>query len=125
MLRYKPSMYVDICRRVKKSYEKTLCKNLKNFNDLLETLKNKEKLGALICDDIALLAVRTNNDKVCALNEKIPTQGGNIAVYNEKRGQDKTEFCAEYTMCQWDGTLGEDFIGLELILDWEGKGAIA
>ena len=28
-------------------------------------------------------------------------------------------------MCKFEGTLGEDFIALELILDWEGKGCIA
>ena len=73
LLRNDPSFYVRICRGVAATYDKTLCKDLKNFKDLLATLKNTERLNPLMVDDIGLLAVRTNNAEICSKKEKIPT----------------------------------------------------
>ena len=53
----------------------------------------------MLLDDAAIKAVRANNVEKIKLEEDVPTKGGNIEVYNKQTGQDKTEYCAEYTMC--------------------------
>jgi hypothetical protein len=55
-------------------------------------------------------------------NEDVPTQGGNIEVYNGIVGSDKTTVCEEYTMCQFEGQSAQEFIALQLILDWNREG---
>ena len=54
-------------------------------------------------------------------NEAVPAKGGNIVVYNEIVGSDKTAMCEEYTMCKYEGSSANEFIALELILDWDRK----
>ena len=54
----------------------------------------------------------------------MPTTGGNIAKYNSfagiASGDVKSEFQSEYTFCKFEGTSGEEFVALELLMDWEG-----
>lgn len=59
-------------------------------------------------------------------NEDVPTQGGNIAKFSEISGGDKSTTCHEFTMTKFTGTTGEEFIALQLALDFEdfnGKNA--
>ena len=45
-------------------------------------------------------------------NEAVPAKGGNIVVYNEIAGSDKTVMCEEYTMCKYEGSSANEFIAL-------------
>ena len=45
------------------------------------------------------------------------------ALNNISKQKDEIEDCFEYTMCKWEADAGADFIALELILDWEGRGS--
>ena len=67
--------------------------------------------------------VRANNNALIKSGAKISTlvKGGNVEAYSKATGMDQTSFCAEFTMCKWEGTAGEDFIALQLILDWAGR----
>lgn len=59
-------------------------------------------------------------------NEEVPTQGGNIAKFSEISGGDKATSCHEFTMVKFTGTTGEEFVALQLALDFEdfnGKNA--
>ena len=58
-----------------------------------------------------------------AKNEAVPARGGNIAKYSEITGDDKTSSCKEYTMVKFEGTTGEEFVALQLALDFEDFGA--
>ena len=51
--------------------------------------------------------------------EAKPTKGGNIAKYSELTGSDKTSSCCEFTMPQFEGTTGFEFVALQLALDFE------
>ncbi len=64
-------------------------------------------------------AVRQNNVAVIDKNEDKPTQGGNIAKYSELSGDDKSASCFEFTMPKFQGTTGEQFVALQLALDFE------
>ena len=48
-------------------------------------------------------------------NEKIPTKGGNIQIYQSVAGQIP---CEEYTLFNYDCNLAAEFVALQLILDW-------
>lgn len=52
-------------------------------------------------------------------NEEAPALGGNIAKYSELTGGDKSASCAEYTMVKFTGCTGEEFVALQLALDFE------
>ena len=65
-------------------------------------------------------ACRNNNAAVIEKNEDQPTLGGNVAKYTELSGQDKSAGCSEFTMVKFTGTTGEQFIALQLALDFEG-----
>ena len=73
-------------------------------------------------DDQANEAVRKSNAAIIEKNEDVPTKGGNIDSYNTVVGSDKSTFCEEYTMCQFEGSSAQEFIALQLILDWNREG---
>ena len=52
-------------------------------------------------------------------NEEAPTLGGNITKYSELTGGDKSASCSEYTMVKFTGCTGEEFVALQLALDFE------
>jgi len=52
-------------------------------------------------------------------NEEVPALGGNIAKYSELSGSDSSGSCAEFTMVKFTGTTGEEFVALQLALDFE------
>ena len=99
MLRLDPKLYTEFCRRVRDRYKDTLTKDTPNFEDLLNTLRAKEAMPSILFDKAAVAAVRANNKEKVSLDEETPTKGGNIEVFNKNAAADKTEFCAEYTMC--------------------------
>lgn len=76
-------------------------------------------------DDNAILAVRQNNDKVIALNEDVPTRGGNKEAYDAVIGSTKISDCEEFTMCQYMGDQALELIGLQLLIDWNREGEFA
>ena len=49
-------------------------------------------------------------------------KGGNVEVYGTIVGADKKTVCEEYTMCQFEGQSAQEFIALQLILDWNREG---
>lgn len=51
-----------------------------------------------------------------------PDKGGNITEYNKIVGSEKTASCEEYTMCKFESNKADEFVALELILDWGRKG---
>ena len=74
-------------------------------------------------DDQAIRACRENCKEVCALEEAVPKKGGNIERYAQLSGAAtavQAENQAEYTFCKFEGETGEEFIALQLLLDWEG-----
>jgi hypothetical protein len=74
-------------------------------------------------DDQAIRACRENCKAVCELAETVPKKGGNIERYQEILGASipiAAEHQAEYTFCKFEGETGEEFIALQLLLDWEG-----
>ena len=56
------------------------------------------------------------------LAEATPTKGGNITVYSEVIGSDKTAQCEEWTMCQYMSDSAWELIGIELLQDWNREG---
>jgi len=52
-------------------------------------------------------------------DEEAPALGGNITKFTELSGADKSTSCAEYTMVKFTGTTGEEFVALQLALDFE------
>lgn len=76
-------------------------------------------------DDEANQAVRQNNTAVIEMNEDKPTQGGNITKYSEIKGNDSASVCSEFTMPQFDGSTGTEFVALQLALDFEDFEGVA
>merc|ERR1711935_1131422 len=89
---------------------------------LVKHLKSLPKMAGVYYDDEALNAVRKNNTEKIALNEDTPTQGGNIEAYSAAIGNDKTAICEEYTMCQYMGSSALEFIGLQMLIEWNREG---
>ena len=89
---------------------------------MIKYLQTCERLTQVRFDDQANEAVRKNNAAIIEKNEDVPTKGGNIEAYNTIVGSDKTATCEEYTMCQFEGSTAQEFIALQLILDWNREG---
>jgi hypothetical protein len=70
-------------------------------------------------------ACRKNNDEVCANENKVPVEGGNIYKLSALVGKTKMPSGEEFTYIQWEGTAYE-LILLNLLQDFEkdGKPAI-
>ena len=73
-------------------------------------------------DSQANEACRLNNEAIIEKNEAVPPPGGNIEKYRTVTGEDKAGACFEYTMVKYEGHLAEEFIALELALDWNREG---
>ena len=89
---------------------------------LIIHLQKCEALGYVSFDDQCNQACRKNNALIIEKEEEVPTKGGNIICYNEIVGSDKTTSCSEYTMCKYEGSSANEFVALELILDWAREG---
>lgn len=92
----------------------------KREKELLAKLNTQEQLRAVKIDSQASEACRQNNQAVVDKEEAAPTKGGNIAKFTELSGGDKAASCYEFTMAQFEGSRGEEFIALQLALDFEG-----
>ena len=119
LCRYDPKRFVVPVKEVAASH--TLAKG-KDTKDLILFLQKCERLTQVRFDDQANAAARKNNVTIIEKNEDVPTQGGNIEVYNSIVGSDKSTVCEEYTMCQFEGQSAQEFIALQLILDWNREG---
>ena len=124
-------MAINLCRhdpkrfafQVKKLYkEHVLLRGGlgKKMPELLARLQSQEQLRPVRFDAQANDAAQQNNAAVIEKNEDKPTKGGNIAKYTEISGGDKTSTCKEFTMVQFEGSTGEEFVALQLALDFEG-----
>lgn len=122
LIRFDPKNYGS--EAVKLAMYHPLAKKLKK-DDLQQYLKKCEKLPILTFDTDAISAVRKNNAKIIALNEDVPTKGGNIEMYGEVIGSTKTASCEEFTMCQYMGDQALELIGLQLLIDWNREGEFA
>ena len=119
LCRYDPKRFVVPVKEVAATH--ALAKG-KDTKDLILFLQKCERLTQVRFDDQANAAVRKNNATVIDKNEDVPTQNGNIEVYNQIVGSDKSTVCEEYTMCQFEGQSAQEFIALQLILDWNREG---
>ena len=64
--------------------------------------------------------MRENNQAIIESNLDNPMQGGNIQKLSEITGNDKSKDCYEYTAMGFTGESGEEFVALQLALDFEG-----
>lgn len=122
LIRHDPKIYGS--EAVKLAMYHPLAKKLKK-DDLQQYLKKCEKLPIVTFDTDAIQATRKNNEKIIALNEAVPTKGGNAEAYDAQIGSTKTGNCEEFTMCQYMGDQALELIGLQLLMDWNREGELA
>mmetsp|Transcript_22389 Transcript_22389/g.27539 ORF Transcript_22389/g.27539 Transcript_22389/m.27539 type:complete len:234 (-) Transcript_22389:99-800(-) len=119
LCRFDPKSFVPYVRQAYKDHVLLKAGSGKKMNDLIAKLQATPSLKQVTFDEQASEAVRENNKAVIAKAEAKPTKGGNIAKYNEIKGGDNTSSCAEFTFPQFEGTTGQQFIALQLALDFE------
>ena len=119
LCRHDPKSFVPYVRQVYKEHVLLKAGAGKKMNDLIAKLQATESLKLVSFDEEANQAVRANNADKIASNEDKPTKGGNIAKYSEIKGNDSSATCTEFTMPQFEGTTGTEFIALQLALDFE------
>ena len=119
--RINPKRFVPIVRDTAATH--VLAKSVPSdtVKNLIAHLQKCEPLGYVSFDEQANKACLQNNTVITEKNEAVPAKGGNIVVYNEIAGSDKTVMCEEYTMCKYEGSSANEFIALELILDWDRR----
>eukprot|EP00352_Strombidinopsis_acuminata_P003920 CAMPEP_0176382378 /NCGR_PEP_ID=MMETSP0126-20121128/32640_1 /TAXON_ID=141414 ORGANISM="Strombidinopsis acuminatum, Strain SPMC142" /NCGR_SAMPLE_ID=MMETSP0126 /ASSEMBLY_ACC=CAM_ASM_000229 /LENGTH=218 /DNA_ID=CAMNT_0017746779 /DNA_START=105 /DNA_END=762 /DNA_ORIENTATION=- len=118
LLRYDPKRYVPIVKKVHKESE--LTKQIKNTQNLIDALNKTEGLTQVKFDEFANQAVRENNKAQVEAAEETPAIGGNIEAYNRILGTDKTADCEEFTMCKFDSDQAQNFVAMQLLLDFNG-----
>ena len=119
LCRHDPKRFVPLVRKVYRDNVLLAAGKGKRMNDLIAKLQAQAQLPQVKFDETANQAVRQNNAAVIERNEDAPTKGGNIAKYTELSGSDKTGSCSEFTMIKYQGTTGDDFVALQLALDFE------
>ena len=119
LCRHDPKVMVPYVRQVYKDHVLLKAGAGKNMNDLIAKLQATQSLKLVSFDDQANEAVRANNASVIEKNEDKPTKGGNITKYNEIKGDDNSGICREFTMPQFEGSTGTEFLALQLALDFE------
>ena len=119
LVRYNPKEYGK--QAVNEAAKHELAKKLKK-DGLLSELKKMDKLPQVVFCDDANKAVRENNAAKIALAENVPTKGGNIDEYGKIIGEDKVACCEEYTMCQYMGHSAFEFIGLQMLIEYNREG---
>ena len=120
LLRYEPKRFVPILKKTYK--ENKLLAGSKSLEELVKTLNTAEKMQPVKFDGQANEACRKNNETIVEKNEAAPALGGNMEKYKEIVGEDKNSECFEYTMTKFEGTAPEEFVCLELALDWDREG---
>lgn len=123
-------MAINLCRfdpkrfapHIRKVYRDNILlsagKGLK-MTELIAKLQAQAQLTQIKFDAQANDACRQNNAAIIEKDEEAPALGGNIAKFSEISGGDKSSSCAEYTMVKFTGTTGEEFVALQLALDFE------
>ena len=119
MCRHDPKRFVPHVRKVYRDNILLSAGKGKKMTELIAKLQAQAQLTQVRFEGQANDACRQNNADVIAKDEEAPTLGGNIAKYTEITGSDKTSSCAEYTMVKFTGTTGEEFVALQLALDFE------
>ena len=71
-------------------------------------------------DEMACRACQKNNDRLIALNEKVPLPGGNIDQLKVLVGGQRITECEEYTMVKWTWSPHE-IILLNLLDEFENN----
>lgn len=78
-------------------------------------LKKTARLPPIAINDTAMRATKQNTERICALNEPSPTVGGNVAVFNQMGCMME---CVEYTHFKYELATAEQFVALQMILDF-------
>ena len=120
LFRHDPKHFVTIVKKVYKTHP--LLKGSKSMEELVKKLQTAEPMTQVRFDGQANEACRQNNAEIVEKNEAVPTKGGNIEKYKTITGEEKASECFEYTMCKYEGSCAEEFIALELVLDWDREG---
>ena len=119
LCRFDPKRFVPHVRKVYRDNILLSAGKGKKMNELIAKLQATSQLSQVKFDEQANQACRQNNAEVIDKNEETPTLGGNITKYSELSGGDKSATCSEYTMVKFTGTTGEEFVALQLALDFE------
>ena len=120
LLRHDPKRFIPTLKKTYK--ENKLLAGSKSLEELVKQLQTAEKMQPVKFDGQANDACRQNNAAVVEKNEAAPALGGNIEKYSEITGSDKNSECFEYTMTKYEGNSAEEFVCLELALDWDREG---
>lgn len=119
--RINPKRFIPIVRDTAATHVLAKSVPKATISNLIAYLQKCEPLSFVSFDEQANKACLQNNTVITEKNEAVPAKGGNIVVYNEIVGSDKTTLCDEYTMCKYEGADANEFVALELILDWDRK----
>jgi len=119
LCRHDPKRFVPHVRKIYKDHVLLKGGLGKRMNDVIAKLQAQQTILPVRFDQQANDACRQNNTDVLAKNEVAPTLGGNIAKYSEITGSEKESTCSEFTMVKFEGSTGEEFVALQLALDFE------
>ena len=120
LFRHDPKRFIPIVKKVYK--EHPLLKDSKSCEELVKKLQTTEPMTQVRFEGQANEACRQNNAEIVEKNEAVPEKGGNITKYNAITGEEKASVCFEYTMVKFEGSYADEFIALELALDWDREG---
>ena len=120
LCRHDPKRFIPIVKRLYKENVLLAKGQGKKMNELVAKLTAQQPLSPVRFDQQANQACRDNNAAVIEKDEQNPTLGGNIAKFTELSGQDKSAVCSEFTMLKFPGSTGDEFVALQLALDFEG-----
>ena len=119
LCRHDPKRFVPHVRKVYKDHPLLAGGVGKKMTELVSKLNTAEPLPLVKFDGQANEACLANNTFVINKDEVTPTKGGNIAKLSELSGSDKSDSCVEFTMPKFEGTTGEEFVALQLALNFE------
>ena len=94
---------------------------------MLDVLVKSQGLEAVCVDKLANQACSQRSDEVIAMQEEVPTRGGNIPVYKKllesegrfKDAEKSDKNFEEFTFCTWENDKAEEFIALVLMVDFD------
>ena len=123
LCRHDPKRFIPFVRQQYKTHPLLAGGIGKRQNDLIKALTAQAQEGSLAAikfDATCTQACRDNNKVATEANSETPALGGNAAKYGEILGEDKTAACSEFTMVKFQGSTGDQFVALQLALDFEG-----
>jgi len=109
-----PQKFTIIVKQVKNN--NPMAKNAAHTHLLLKTLQNLKRLPPVRMDEMAFRAVRQNNARVVGLNEQVPKIGGNVDEFITLGGG--VGIAHEYTHYRYDYPTPEQFVALQMIMDF-------